>query len=829
MDYHFLKARKIIKYTLISIAGFVMAVLIAGSLFTYFYRDAIIQYFVSRANERLDAPVNVRKIDVSFLASFPNISIVLDDVSIPSSAEFKTDYLAKINTARFTLNPFRVMKGDYEVDDFILENGEVYLEINALGENNYQILKKREDATTNFSGAIQLILKNIHIHYADYRDNKLISFNASRAAAKVRYANRLYNTRIDGNFLVNYITIDELEYFKNKNTAIKGLLLVDDDNKFLTIQQSAIKIENGDFEVQGDVSYLKNTKVNLTLEGVNTSAQTLVSILPEKYAEYLKGYKSTGELYFRGTVVGEYTAKTFPNSKLSFGAANASFFHPSYNKAFKEIHLTGEFESGIYRDLTRAKLSLKGVRLSLDGRPVEGELEILDFQNPYIKSHVVGKINLNSVARSFPNSKLKSAYGEMDVNVRFSGKPKYGKSGENFDAHGEVLLHNVSFILEGERLPFNHFNGSFMFRKNDLAISNFSGKVGNSDFLINGFFKNLPGFINKGGKTIKIEADLSADYLDFDELLKSNFASRDTVQVGGNRYAFNISPDIDLNFNCNVNSLKLSKFTGTGISGNLRVLNRIAVLNDVNLSTMGGRINLSGSVNNRVDNVVEILCESTLNRIYIDSVFYVFNNFKQSWLVDENLKGQIQADVNTYILLDNHLNFYSKDFKADINASIYNGELIDFEPMQRLSRFVEEKSLAHLKFSEMRNNIKIENRTVYIPEMLVSSSVSNIQVSGTHTFDQQIEYHLAVPLKNFLRVRKLSSREIEESTTGTHLLLKIEGTTDDYTIKYDTRALKKKLAEDIKGEGKELKRIFQEKGRDPEKVIKVEEEEYFDF
>src|SRR5690606_873305 len=98
----------------------------------------------------------------------------------------------------------------------------------------------------------------------------------------------------------------------------------------------------------------------------------------------------------------------------------------------------------IYRDLTRAKLSLKGVRLSLDGRPVEGELEILDFQNPYIKSHVVGKINLNSVARSFPNSKLKSAYGEMDVNVRFSGKPKYGKSGENFDAHGEVLLHNVS-------------------------------------------------------------------------------------------------------------------------------------------------------------------------------------------------------------------------------------------------------------------------------------------------------------------------------------------------------------------------------------------------
>src|SRR5690606_36382639 len=102
-------------------------------------------------------------------------------------------------------------------------------------------------------------------------------------------------------------------------------------------------------------------------------------------------------------------------------------------------------------------------------------------------------------------------------------------------------------------------------------------KVGSSDFLINGFFKNLTGFIDKGGKTIKIEADLSANHLNFDELLKSNFASQDTVRSGDNRYSFNISPNINLNFNCNVNTLKLKKFTGSNISGNLKVINQIAL------------------------------------------------------------------------------------------------------------------------------------------------------------------------------------------------------------------------------------------------------------
>jgi hypothetical protein len=140
---------------------------------------------------------------------------------------------------------------------------------------------------------------------------------------------------------------------------------------------------------------------------------------------------------------------------------------------------------------------------------------------------------------------------------------------------------------------------------------------------------------------------------------------------------------------------------------------------------------------------------------------------------------------------------------------------------------VEEESLAQMRFSKMTNLIKIENRTIYLPEMEIRSNVSNILISGTHTFDKNIDYHLSVPLKSFIRISKKKDYD-ESARRGIHLLLKITGNTSDYTISYDTKAFKNNITKDFKDEGQEWKNI-----RKKEEIIADEvpelEEEYFDF
>ena len=61
------------------------------------------------------------------------------------------------------------------------------------------------------------------------------------------------------------------------------------------------------------------------------------------------------------------------------------------------------------------------------------------------------------------------------------------------------------------------------------------------------------------------------------------------------------------------------------------------------------------------------------------------------------------------------------------------------------------------------------------------------------------------------------------------MFLKITGTTDDYRVSYDTQAVRKKIAADLKREVKELKDAFKNKGTKEKKELELQKDEYFDW
>jgi hypothetical protein len=217
--------------------------------------------------------------------------------------------------------------------------------------------------------------------------------------------------------------------------------------------------------------------------------------------------------------------------------------------------------------------------------------------------------------------------------------------------------------------------------------------------------------------------------------------------------------------------------------------------------------------------------------MHLDSIFYVFQNFNQSFIEDRHLKGQVNADVNFELTLDQNLKLYSETLTADIGAVIRNGELNNFEPMKKLNKYLDDEGLSKLRFSDLQNEIHIENKIVYIPQMQVRSNVTDIRVSGTHAFDQRIDYRLITPLRSRKKLDATESiNAIEEDGSGqSKLFLKITGTTENYKVAYDTEAVKKKIANDLKREVQELKDAFKNKGTQQKKEQELEKDEYFDW
>jgi hypothetical protein len=277
--------------------------------------------------------------------------------------------------------------------------------------------------------------------------------------------------------------------------------------------------------------------------------------------------------------------------------------------------------------------------------------------------------------------------------------------------------------------------------------------------------------------------------------------------------------------------MKYKRFSPRNVKGDLLVKNQVAVSRHLICNVMGGSIEGGGIVEAKNTKAIDVTSSFKLKGIYVDSVFYVFENFYQNFIEAKHLKGQANADVSFEMALNENLKLYSETLTADISAHIKNGELNNFEPIQKLNRYIDDQTLNQLRFGDLKNDIHIENGKIYIPQMEIRSNASNIKLSGTHSFDQHIDYRVVTPLRNKKKIDPDEAFGAIEETSGgqTRIFLKIIGTTDKYEVKLDKEATKKKIISDLKKEAKELKDAFQSRGAKKKKEVELEKDEYFDW
>ncbi|MCX7638648.1 MAG: AsmA-like C-terminal region-containing protein, partial [Cyclobacteriaceae bacterium] len=255
----------------------------------------------------------------------------------------------------------------------------------------------------------------------------------------------------------------------------------------------------------------------------------------------------------------------------------------------------------------------------------------------------------------------------------------------------------------------------------------------------------------------------------------------------------------------------------------LTVTGQTALSRNISFSGLGGDVLLTGSLNAKNPKVIEASGGLLLDGVHLDSAFYVFNNFGQTFIQNHHLKGRAFAEIMMEMKLKPDLTLFPETLVADISATIKDGQLNNFEPLQKLSKYVADNSLHALRFADLKNDIHIERSTVFIPMMEVVSNATVLQISGTHRFDQQIDYRIVTPLQNRAINLEEASGAIEEMDGRAKLFLKITGTTDNYRVVYDTDAVKRKIASDLKREVQELKDLFKKRQKKKEAELSKEE------
>ena len=821
--------KKILIYT----GSAIFLLLVLGSSLSYFYQDQIVQKFVSEVNKSIKTPIKAQRIGLSLWEKFPQLSIKLHQVWIQESLAQSTDTLAVANNIYCTFGLWDIINGNFVIDQVHLEDAEVHLLVTEEGINNFTIIQ-RDTSKVKKEVAFkieQIDLSNVAINYLDRQRNQDFQLLAHDVAAGLEIQNDLYRISLVGEITSEKIEIDDQQYFKDKPLNIDGRFDYHYNQRLVSIYPSVIGLNQSSFLVEGDYQSRPIGILDLKVNGDNTDIQTVLSLFSEDTYKKYSVYRSEGDLYFEGSLKGQLDDTHSPALDLKFGCKQASFYHPNYKKGVQKVDLTGHYFNPSIKDLSTAELTLDKVSGVLDGKPFKGSLILQNFNDYQINCDFEAILNVNSLLQFYPIESLRSASGMLDLDIHMEGilNSTSKKTSQNFVATGEINLEELNFELEQNNLPFRNFNGNFLFNRRDLAISGFTGSIGNSDFVLNGFFKNIISYLFTDNQPLSIEADLKSIKLDFDELLTGNVVAENEMIEGEQQYAnFNISPRLKLDFNCKIDQLKFRRFRGQGLNGQLLVNNQIAQGKNISVNAIGGKMKLDGTVDSRKPDQLLVKTRSSYDHIHIDSLFYIFENFDQEFLVDRHLKGQVFSEIDMTMVFDRRLRFKSEDLLVDAGVIIENGELNDFEPMQRLSTFVDRMSLSRLRFADLKNDIHIEDKVIYLPNMTVESNVSAINVNGTHTLDQDINYRLKVPLKGANKDKDEYFGAIEDDGLNTNLFLKIVGNTKDYKIVYDKTAVSSKIKSDIRQEGRELREAINNQGK-VKTDQELSDEEYFDF
>jgi hypothetical protein len=125
---------------------------------------------------------------------------------------------------------------------------------------------------------------------------------------------------------------------------------------------------------------------------------------------------------------------------------------------------------------------------------------------------------------------------------------------------------------------------------------------------------------------------------------------------------------------------------------------------------------------------------------------------------------------------------------------------------------VDVNDLKRIKFSTLQSNIEINNRTITIPKTAIKNSALNLDLSGTHTFDNEIDYHIQLLISELLAKKRQKKDDefgpVEKDSNKRSAFISMTGTVDNPIIKYDRMGLKQKIKEDLKQEKQTIKTLL---------------------
>ncbi len=751
--------KKKLGLTLLSVVAIIFVAMIVLPIV---FKGNIVARVKLMANESLNAKLDFKEVEISLFRSFPQLDVRLNDLSISGINEFEGKELLNLKTLSTSVSISSLWKSDgITVSEIILNNPQLNLLVNAAGKANWDISKPSTSvATAEKKNPMKIALSKIELTGAGlfYQDDQF-NMVASFRAGDFQLAGYLQgsDSKLDFSGFADSITFNygSKQLIKGMKVKAEGALQANFDQKNFRFLANKFLINKLPVELQGTfIMGEKADQYDLTFQSAGASLDELISFLPAEQQQKLKAYEKSGILSFTGLIKGTYSDQTLPAIQADLKLTDGRMKYPSMPSDISKIGLIATL-SKPQGPLDSLKININKVEAKIAGHQVIANLNVATpVSNPFLSGQVIGEVDFSTLKQAIPIDSME-INGLASANILFNGSYAAIEKGEydRFQTKGEISLRDFSFRSPSfpERLGIQ--TAGFVFNSKEVTISAMKGKLGLSDFTVDGSLANYWAYILKNG-TILGNIKFKSDFLDVTQLMNGGTQNKDST-IHSDPYI--IPERIDLTVQADVNRMLYSGMEIKSTTGKLVIRDQKLNLDQFSMNLLKGKIVLSGVYSAKEKSPADFNFKMDVKDFDLPTAYQSVGVVRHFLPIAGNSKGTFLSglSLNGTLGKDYAPNFAALNGSGSI--SLKNIELIGNNMFAEIGKYFRKDLFTNVKVNDFTSNISITNGALSISPFTTKIANQEVTISGSQSLSLDLNYQL-----NF----KVNKNDLSSDVTG---------------------------------------------------------------
>lgn len=767
----------------ISIIVIIALLLSVAYFITVTYKEEILAAVNKEFSSRMNGELHIKDLDYSILETFPNFSFTLVEPIITDTLyPIHKQPLFQAQKVFMQFSLAKLLRNKLDIQAILVNNGSVSFYKTKDGYDSWRIFKTdsayQQSAPKKASMDFMINrvrLNNMSVSYIDSTSHK-----DSSVYKTLRFHLTKLQTYIDNKpegmvFKINGpVIFDQLTFNPNKGSYLKGAeadlalnIAYHRNNKNLQINESKVKINKQDYRITGNLQAGKLPVLSLTFHTDGTRIADVTPLLTPGIAEKIGRFQISQPVKATAHLKTPLTKGYQPEVEILFTINKSNITYKG--KTCTDVRLNGKFYSKPDSSSKNAKQEYIQVT-DFFGRyeklPIQASFIVDNLEYPDIDLKSTIRFALKEANHLLDESNMNFDKGTVNIDFQYKGKIHKVLDENNKKLpgilKGKAVLKDATFAYLPRQFQFASINGSLQFNESHASIDSLRFRINENPVKISGKINDLVPFALYQHDKIRADLQMFSPSFDF-----ANFKSPGTLrklgllkektgkQTGATlkkaiaRKVEALIENLDCYLAFNIDEIKYKQFAANQIRGNLTLEENSIGLENIALQNSGGTLHLNGAIRNISLPKGDFQIQAIIQDADVRKLLYSFENFKQTTIGENNLMGELHANIAFSSSFDDSYNILPQSMQGNFEIQLTNGRLIDFEPLTKIGKIVfKQRDFTDIEFADIRNNFELQGQDLRISRMEIASSVLNLFVEGLFSFDKETDMIIQLPLSN---------------------------------------------------------------------------------